>query len=143
MSAAVNCGGILFFMTERKIIYALNRFQQCRDNGFYLESLLNLYHLNINILRFIALRVNIKNPGDTKPTELLEELILEADIKPGLKSIIAKKNLKTLRPWLAKMDLFFKQLKRKQPSDTKVLLQESEHIFTILKISATKLFHTA
>lgn len=89
------------------------------------------------------MRVNIKNTRDTKPTELLEQLILEAGIKPELKPIISKKNLKTLRPWLAKMDLFFKQLKRKQPSDTKALLQESEHIFTILKISATKLFHTA
>jgi hypothetical protein len=127
-------------MTERKILYTLKKAQDCREKGYYNEALLKMYHLNAGLLRYISGRVQTTlEKEDPKPSELINGLIITIQEKPGLKSVIAKKNLKSLRPWVSKMDVYFKTLKRKEPANTKVLLKESEQVLAVLKIAATKL----
>ena len=58
----------------------------------------------------------------------------------NLKSIINKKNLKIVKPWLIKVDAYFKDLKLGTLINTKPLLSENEKVFGILNISITKLF---
>lgn len=128
-------------MTERKITYSLKKAQECRERGCYNEALLKMYHLNAGLLRFISNKVSdAQKAGELKPSELIEQLIGTVEQRPSVKSVIAKKNLKSLRPWASKMDIYFKTLKRREPANTKVLIKESEHALTILKIATTKLF---
>ncbi|MGZ3921365.1 MAG: hypothetical protein ACXVC7_13785 [Bacteroidia bacterium] len=127
-------------MTERKINSAIKKSQRCCKEGYYLEGLLSMYHLNSNLLVFIATRLNvIEANGSSKPTKLIEQLIEEIDQRPELKSVVAKKNLKSLRPWFIKMDDFFKLLKRREPVNAKSLHGDSEQVLAILKIATTKL----
>lgn len=127
-------------MTERKINSAIKKAQQCNKAGYYLEALLRMYHLNINILRFISSRSNVPDADSSaKPLQLIESLVAEINLRPDIKAIMAKKNLKSLRPWFSKMDLFFKVLKRKEPANTQTLLNESEQVLALLKIATTKL----
>jgi hypothetical protein len=127
-------------MTERKIQYSLKRVHQCREKGCYNEALQKMYHLNAGLLRYISDRVSTNAPvSKLKPSELIEQLIVTVESRPNLRSVIAKKNLKSLRPWASRMDDYFKTLKRREPSNTKLLLKESENVLAILKISTSKL----
>lgn len=127
-------------MTERKIQYSLKKVRDCSEKGCYNEALLKMYHLNAGLLRYISDRVNIsRSPEKLKASELIEELIVTVDSRPNLKSVIAKKNLKSLRPWATRMDNYFKTLKRREPGNTKLLLKESEDVLALLKISTSKL----
>lgn len=76
---------------------------------------------------------------EMKPKHIVDALIALIDVQMHLKSYITKRNLKALKPWLSKMDDFFKTLKTKEPSNTHQLIVESENILAILKISASKL----
>lgn len=128
-------------MTQKKITYALNRIKSAKENGFLFEALLKTYHLNIDIIKHILLNANKDYSFKDKKIKLIvNEFLEEISINPNLKSILNKKNLKTVKPWLNKMDDFFKLLKLQSPSNTKSLLIETEKIFGILNISATKLF---
>jgi hypothetical protein len=128
-------------MTQRKITYALNRINTCKENGFVMEALLKNYHLNLDIIKHILSRYSTNYSFEGKKiknivTDFLEEISVNAE----LRSILNKKNLKVVKPWLQKMDLFFKTLKLKSPANTKALLAETEKIFSILNISISKLF---
>ena len=128
-------------MTEKKITYALNRIKSSKEKGFLLEALLKTYHLNIDIIKHILLSANKDYSFKDKKIKLIvNEFLEEISINPALKSILNKKNLKVVKPWLNKMDDYFKALKLQAPSNTKALLAETEKIFGILNISATKLF---
>lgn len=127
-------------MTERKILSAFKKIQQCKEQTYNLEALLRMYHLNIEIIRFLNLKFSSSETRkEIKIKKELQLLIEEVQSRANIKSIINKKNLKLLKPWLDKMDVFFKTLKSTNPSNTKNLLQEGEHLFGILKISATKI----
>jgi hypothetical protein len=128
-------------MKQGQINITLKKIEESKKNGCLLEALLANYHLNIEILKFISLKVN---PGmsvkNVKPKEILNALILIVNNEHSSKAIINKKNLKILKPWLIKMDAFFKTLKIKNPSNIKNLILESEKIFSVLNISLSKIF---
>jgi hypothetical protein len=128
-------------MNQRKILFIQKKIEKSKEAGSFLEALFLNYHLNVEILKFISLKLN---PGkltkDVKPKEILNDLISLVNSQPSAKAIIGKKNLKILKPWLFKMDMFIKTLRIKNPSNTKTLLAESEKIFAILNISLTKIF---
>lgn len=129
-------------MTKRKIILTLKKIEKSNKEGYPLDALIRIYHLNIEALRFISLKLTQKIPAkNLKTKQILNELISEARKQPHSK-IISKKSLKSLKPWLNKMDIYFKTLKLKQPHNTKSLFNETEKIFFILNISLTKIMDT-
>lgn len=133
--------GVLYFMTDRKITYALNRIRACKENKYPLEALIRTYHLNADLVKFLLTTSSENYSSRNKKIKVLLHDFLEAiDSNPDLKMIIHKRSVKTLRPWSDKMDRFFKDLKLRYPSDLSALQEESEKIFGLLKISANKLF---
>jgi hypothetical protein len=128
-------------MTERKITYAWNRINACKQNGFLTEALLKNYHLNLDIIRYILATYSLDySVKDKKIKVIVDDFTEEINVNPKLKSILNKKNLKIVKPWLNKMDAYFKALKYANPYNTKSLQQESEKIFALLNISVNKLF---
>lgn len=106
-----------------------------------MEALLKNYHLNLDIIRYVlSTYVSGYSFRDKKIKEIVNDVIEETSVNPKLKSILNKKNLKVLKPWLFKMDTFFKALKHGRPVNTKALQQETEKIFALLNISVNKLF---
>lgn len=132
--------GVFAYMTEKKITYAWNRISACKENGFLLEALLKNYHLNLDIIRYILSTYSDYSVKDKKIKVVVHDFLEETTVNPKLKAILNKKNLKTLKPWLDKMDIFFKALKYRNPSTTKNLQLETEKIFAMLHISVNKLF---
>lgn len=132
--------GVLHYMTEKKITYAWNRISACKENGFLLEALLKNYHLNLDIIRYILYTYSDYSVKDKKIKTIVRDFTEETMVNPKLKAILNKRNLKTLKPWLDKMDVFFKALKHSNPPNTKGLQQETENIFAMLHISVNKLF---
>ncbi|HOZ86641.1 MAG TPA: hypothetical protein PL029_02735 [Bacteroidia bacterium] len=128
-------------MTERKITYALNRIKTCKENGFVTEALLKNYHLNLDIIKHILSTYSADYSFEGKKIKnIVNDFLEEISVNPQLRSILNKKNLKVVKPWLQKMDQFFKTLKIKSPANTNALLTETEKIFSILNISISKLF---
>ena len=128
-------------MTEKKINYALARIKSCKENGYPLEGLLKSYHLNIDLIKFILTSSSPDHSFENKKVKVIvQEFLKEAGANAKLKTIINKRSIKSLKPWLSKMDLFFKSLKIHYPSNMASLQDETEKIFGILKISANKLF---
>lgn len=130
-------------MTERKIAYAFSRIKASKENGFILEALLKNYHLNIDIIRYL-LSSSVKDypVKDKKIKSVVQDFMEEIPANAKLKTIINKRNLKVVKPWLQKMEAFFKALKSGQPANTKALQAETEKIFGILNISVNKFFVT-
>lgn len=129
-------------MTEKKITYALNKIKQCKATKHSLEALLISYHLNLDLIKFIIKKASPEYSFDGKKVkEIVKEFHKEASSNPALKSIITKRSVKSLKPWLLKMESFFKGLKLEYPTNISLLQTESEKICGILKISANKL-HT-
>ena len=127
-------------MTERKITLALNKIRSCKQQKYFIEALIRSYKLNVELIRYILAKASPQHSVDDKKIKVLVRIFLnEISLHPELKSIINKKSLKSLKPWLAKMDDFFKSLKMAEPAATETLLNETEKIFGILKISANKL----
>ncbi len=132
---------LLFYMTKSQIIYTLKKIEKAKVAGYFIEALFMKYHLNIGVLKYISSRIDpSNNVTNKKPKEVLGDLISAVNSRPTSKTIVNKKNLKILKPWLNKMDEYLKILKVKSPTTTKNLLLESEKIFTILNISLTKIF---
>jgi len=130
-------------MTEKKITYALARIKSCKENGYPLEGLLKSYHLNVDLLKFILARTLPDYPFENKKVKVLvNDLLRATDTNPALKTIINKRSVKSLKPWLTKMDAFIRNLKVTYPSNMTSLQDETGKIFGILKISANKLFAT-
>jgi hypothetical protein len=127
-------------MTDRKVTYSLTKIRTCKERGYDLEALIRTYHLNLDIIRYLLHHMSPRFSLEGKKVKIIvNELLKEIDHKPSLKTIIHKRSIKTLKPWLEKMDLFFKGLKLRQPSNINALQDESEKIFGMLKISANKL----
>lgn len=128
-------------MTERKIVYALNRIKSCKEQGFYLEALIKNYHLNVDLIKFMLSNAVPKySAKDKKIKVIVQEFLKEIETNAKLKAILNKKNLKTVKPWLDNMDAFFKALKLQYPANVKTLQSDTEKVFGILNISANKLF---
>lgn len=127
-------------MTEKKISYALNRIKQCKADKYGLEALLRTYHLNLDLLRFIITKADPNyNFEGKKVKEIVKDFHKEALSNASLKTIINKRSIKSLKPWLLKMDAFFKLIKIASPLNIHLLQSESEKICGILKISVHKL----
>lgn len=128
-------------MTQRKITYALSQIKVCKENGFFIEAFIKSYHLNIELIKFILLKSKPKYEFSGKKIKIiLNDFLNEISNNQNLKSIINKKNLKIVKPWLIKVDDYFKDLKLGASINTKPLLSENEKVFGILNISITKLF---
>jgi len=128
-------------MTEKKIIYALGRIKASKQAGCPLEGLLKSYHLNVDLIKFILASSSPGHSFENKKIKVIvHEFLKEIDTNPNLKTIINKRSIKSLKPWLAKMDSFLKSLKMAYPTNFSALQDETEKIFGILKISANKLF---
>ncbi|PBQ31778.1 hypothetical protein CNR22_08345 [Sphingobacteriaceae bacterium] len=128
-------------MTEKKITYALSRIKTAKQNGYPLEALLKSYHLNIDLVKFILSSTSKEHTFENKKIKvIIQEFIREIEQNTALKSIIHKRSIKALKPWLSKMDTFFKSLKLELPKNVSQLQDETEKIFGLLKISANKLF---
>ncbi len=128
-------------MTQKKIQYVLNQIKICKENSFFIEAFIKSYHLNIELIKFILLK---SKPNyqfkDKKIKNIINDFLNEITNDQKLKSIINKKNLKIVKPWLIKIDSYFKNLKLGAIINTKPLLSENEKVFGIINISATKLF---
>jgi hypothetical protein len=128
-------------MTEKKVTYALNKIKSCKEKGFMMEALLRTYHLNVELIKYILSACSddylVK---DKKVKAVFHKFMEEVSVNPKLKAVLNKRNVKVMKPWLEKMDLFFKVLKMKQPLHVKILQSEAEKIMAILNISAAKLF---
>lgn len=130
-------------MTQRKIAFALKKINTSKKNGDFTEALIKNYHLNLSLAKYIFSKCcETKSSENKKLSIIIEELIKESEIKPANKTVISKQSLKLILCWAIKMDVFFKQLKLKEPNNIKLLLSESEHILAILNISAAKISYT-
>lgn len=128
-------------MTERKITYALSRITSAKQNGYSLEALLKSYHLNVELVKFILSSTSKEHSFENKKIKIIvQEFIEEIEQDAELKTIIHKRSIKSLKLWLSKMDVFFKNLKLQQPKNISQLQDETEKIFGLLKISTNKLF---
>lgn len=128
-------------MTQRKITYALNKIKAAKKDGYHCEALIRSYQLNVDLMRFMLSTANPEHSGKDKKIKVLVKLFQEEiGLHPELKAIIHNKSLKSLKPWLLKMDQFFKATKLSHPFETNLLQHETEKIFGILNISANKLF---
>ena len=127
-------------MTQRKITFALKKINTSKQQCNYTEALVCNYHLNLDLLKYIFSHCSTtKSEQNKKASVLVEELLNELDKNPQCKGIISKKSLKEILPWAIKMDAYYKFIKHKQPSNTKLLLNDGEHILGILNISANKI----
>ena len=128
-------------MTQRKILFALKKIELAKQHGFFTEALINNYRLNLGLLKFIFSHCSSTESSEGKKAKILiAELSAELKTNPQLKATINKKSLKSINHWVLKIDLFFKTLKLKEPSNTKILLAEGEQVLGILNISANKIF---
>jgi len=128
-------------MTEKKITYALARIKACKQNGYPLEGLLKSYHLNVDLIKFVLVSASPGYSVENKKIKIIvNEFLKEIDTNATLKTIINKRSIKSLKPWLSKIDHFLKGLRLHYPSNFSALQDETEKIFGILKISANKLF---
>jgi hypothetical protein len=131
--------GVFVYMTERKISSALTKIQACREQGYSLEALMRIYLLNVELVRFLLLTVAPHaDMKDKKIKAIVKLLLAELAMHPEMKSIIQKKSLKAIQPWLAKMDLYFRHLKMGQHTSPNPLILESEKVLGLLKISFNK-----
>jgi hypothetical protein len=127
-------------MTEKRIIYALNRINKCKRDGYAIEALIRSYHLNVQLIRFILTQVAPdENYTGKKLKTLVKSLLEKSENIPQLRSLIQKRSIKSLKPWHEKMDAFFKSLKLSGSYKVNTLQLETDKIFGILKISANKL----
>jgi len=128
-------------MTEKKITYALSRIKTAKQDGYPLEALLKSYHLNVDLIKFILSSTAKEHSFEDKKIKVIvHDFLKESDHNPDLITIINKRSIKSLKPWLVKMDGFLKNLKLEYPKNVSPLQDETEKIFGILKISANKLF---
>ncbi len=127
-------------MTSSKINTSHNKVSSFKKKGCFNEALIVSYHHNLELMLFILSRaVPDYNAANKKVKTIAKEFFEEISVNPKLKAVINKKNFKGVKVWLKNMDLYFKSLKSKLPSNTKQILAESENIFAILNISVNKM----
>ncbi|MGZ3884221.1 MAG: hypothetical protein ACXVP0_00210 [Bacteroidia bacterium] len=92
-------------------------------------------------VRFIY-EVVLKKPAHepVKLSALLNELINQPVVEGGSSiKIASKKNLKAVKLWKGKFDLYFKSLKREIPAGTKSMADETLKIAAMLQTTIAKL----
>jgi hypothetical protein len=125
-------------MNQSQIRKAVEKIEKCKRGGYLVEAQALAFHLNVQLVKFI-LSSRGKNPvGNRKFKSLLGEFSKQLDTNHELQGIISKKNLKAIKPWQKKMDAWFKSLRTNKPVAGRSLLAETEKIFLLLNISATK-----
>lgn len=127
-------------MTRKQIDNRLKNIEECKEQGFLIEAFIHSYHLNLDVIKFLLGKLT-NNSGDVKSMkvkEILSLLILEVETNVNSKTIIRKKNLKVLKPWLVEVDDFFKEVKTQVPTNTKQALLHGEKIFALLNMSLAK-----
>jgi hypothetical protein len=127
-------------MTERRILTVVRKVEAARETGHNMEALLKLHHLNVALLKHLCAKVNA--PGDVKglrPKQLAAALVSAHPANPAVRKYIGTRNTKALKPWITKMDKWLKTIKTKDASNTKPLILDSFHVFTILRVSFAKL----
>lgn len=127
-------------MTDKKISTQLQRIAQCKRNKYTTEALINSYHLNAELLKFIFLKTTPDYEFENKKFKsVVKDFQKQLLVNAALKSAITKQSVKSLKVWLAKMDTFFKVTKSHPAGNTLQLLHESEKICAILMISTKKI----
>jgi hypothetical protein len=126
-------------MKKPDIKKSLKRVEDCVKDGYDMEAFLVMYHLNISIIHHIALGLGIKDYAVMKPKQVVAKMDGLAKASALAKGVIGGKNLKSMKGWLKKTDVYFKNLRVRKPANTRVLLHEGEKIFLLLNISSTKL----
>jgi len=127
-------------MTEKRITFALNRINKCKREGYTLEALIRSYHLNVELIKQLLSTAEPKRNVSGKKIKSLVKALLEiSEQKPELKSLINKRSIKSLKPWVEKMESFFKSLKLSGSYRVNTLQLETDKIFGILKISVNKI----
>lgn len=122
-------------------MYALSKIEACKEQRFYMEALLKNYHLNLDLIKFmLSSSVPKYSAKDKKAKVILREFTQEIESNVKLKAILNKRNLKAVKPWLNKMDCFFKTVKLHYPDNVRALQADAEKVFVLLNISANKLF---
>lgn len=132
-------------MTERKIHYALKQIEACTESGYYTEALIRTYHLNLAMLRYFLDRFSEHTPPAKalKFKATIARIMNESDHNAELRSVLSRRNLKMVKPWTEKMEVFLKTLRQRQPANTKLLLAEAQKIAGLLTISLRKALATA
>ena len=127
-------------MTERKITSALKRVEKFKKDGAHLQALIQGYHLNLQLIKYIlsCSRTDSEIPVK-KVKHLVKEFSKEYAVSNDLRAVLAKSSFKTVKLWLEKMETFFKTLKIEQPRNVKALMQETMQILHMLNISANKM----
>jgi hypothetical protein len=126
-------------MKKPDIKRSLKRVENCVSDGYEMEAFLVMYHLNISIIHHIASGLGIRDYTAMKPKQIvikLDDLVKTSALAKG---VIGGRNLKSVKGWLKKTDVYFKSLRAKKPANTRLLLHEGEKIFLLLNISSTKL----
>lgn len=127
-------------MTERKINYALKKIEECRKARHNYEAFILLYQLNAGLIRYLIVSIAAdESTKGKKLRSLVKSLQSKIESDPELSSLIQKRSIKSLKPWLEKCESVFKQLRSGEETKLASLIQESEKIFGILKISVNKL----
>src|SRR4051812_26907551 len=116
-------------MTERKVNYALKRISKSRTSGFLHEAFIHAYLLNLSLMRFIFNHISPDTQASSKKAKaLLHALIREIEKHPEHKTIISRRNLKVLKPWLQKAEEYFKSTRSGTLVKPDELVEECEKI---------------
>jgi hypothetical protein len=127
-------------MTVRNITSALKRVEKFKNEGAHLQALIQGYHLNLQLIRYVLSHCREESELPVKKVKhLVKEFAKEYAASNDLKAVLSKSSFKTVKLWLDKMESFFKVLKIEQPRNVKALAQETMQILHMLNISANKL----
>ncbi len=127
-------------MTERKITSALKRVEKFKKEGAQLQALIEGYHLNLLLIKYILSGSGTGKQFEAKKVKhLLREFHRQYSTSDQVRGVLTKSSFKTVKLWLEKMDVFFKEIKIKQPQTTRALTLETMQILNMLNISANKM----
>jgi hypothetical protein len=122
----------------------MEKIDKAKLDGYHVEALLNKYILVVDLLNFVSLKINPSNHSlNVKAKDNVRALGLSLAKNASARSVINKKNLKSVKLWIGKMDTYLKTYRIKRPGGTASLLQEGEKVFTLLNVAAQKLVATS
>lgn len=132
--------GVFCFMTKKQIDSSLKKIHLLADQKQLLDASIQLYHLNVNMLRAIENSMQM-NPSNKvlKPKDLVKLIVGNIEGDHSQKSIINKKNLKVLKPWIELSDRFFKDMRVNYPKNIHSFYAHNEKIFSLLQMSVVKM----
>ncbi len=129
-------------MTERKVTLAMTKITKALEQGYMHEALLRQYLLNVELLRYIVGNLSgDEQVADKKLIQVVKHFCVEVSTHPEHRIIIHPRSLKSIKPWAREMNNYFKGLKQGHPlAGEEKLIKTSQVIFTLLHMSASKLF---